>query len=184
MSIFSSLGKLLKAIFTKLLTLIKKILKAIWPILLIAAIIYFAPAAVGFLTSAGAPAWLTGSFQWIATNLTPGLMSGLEWLTSGAGSLLSKGWTAFKGLELGTQLAIVGGAAAAIAPEETADVLEEAGKTVGEVTGAVASGIGSALFSSPWVLLAAGVAVWYFFIRDENDDEVTGDRLGGPSYVA
>lgn len=170
MSILSSIGKLFKAVFSKLLKVIKKIFKAIWPLLLIIAIIYFAPVAAAFLTSAGAPLWLSGSFSWIASTLTPTLMSGLSWLSTGVGSALSSGWTAFKGLETGTQLAILGGAAAVIAPEETADVIQSAADTVLDVVGTVLGGVGSALISSPWLLAAAAIGVWYFFIRDDGNE--------------
>lgn len=172
MGLLSAIGRLFKAIFKKLLNLIKRIFKKLWWVILVLAIIWFAPAILGYLTSIGAPSFLTTAFSAIST-VTPYLTSAVSWISSGAGSLISSAWSGYKSLELGTQLAIAGGAAALIVPEETTDVIKEAGKLAGDVIGATAGAAGSIVkgfFSSPGGLALAGLGIWYFFLRDDRSN--------------
>lgn len=171
MSLLGSLGNLIKRIFSKIFDFIKKIFKKFWWVLLIIAIVWFAPTILAWLTTAGAPSWLIAGTSWVATNVTPLLVSAGTWLWSGAGSLLSAAWTGYTSLGIGTQAAIALGAAALLAPEETQQVLDDAITTAGEIVGVVTGAVGSALSKSPlvWVGLA-GLAAWLFFGSDEDDD--------------
>lgn len=158
MSIFSSLFKVVKKVISKVISTLKKIFKKIWPLLLIVAIIYFAPAIAGFFTSAGFTG-IGGIFSSIATNITPALTSFLSSAWSGIGSVASSAWAGFQSLGMGTQLAVVSGAAALIAPEETAQLVTEIGTTVGDTAGTIIGAVGKALPGWIWIGLG-GLAVW------------------------
>jgi phage-related protein len=171
MSILSSLGKLLKKIVSKILDLVKEIFKKIWPLILVIAIIYFAPVLAGYLGSAGAPAFLTNAFTWVGANVTPLVTSGLSSLWSGASTLISNGWSAFKAASMSTKLSVLSGAAALIAPEETAEFIGEAAEFVVDTATGIVGSVAGALFSNPWVLVGGAVAL-YFLLR-KNKTEIT-----------
>lgn len=167
MSLLGAVGKLFSSLIKKIFSFLKKIFKSIWPLLLIVAAIYFAPVVAGYLSSVGAPSFLTSIFS-AASSLTPTITSAASWVWSNIGSVASTAWSGFKSLDIGTQLAVVGGAAALIAPEETAEVVEEIGTAAGTVLGAVGSAVGdvvSGIFSSPWGIAALGFAAYWFFGR-------------------
>lgn len=125
MSIFSALGRLLKRIFSTIMKWLKKILGKWWLLLLVILVIYFAPAIWVWLAEVGAPAFLTDAFAWIATNMSPYLISAVDFLWSGAGSLISAAWSGYQSLGFGWQAAIALGAASLLAPEETAELISE-----------------------------------------------------------
>lgn len=167
MSIFSSLMNLIKKIVKKVIDLVKKLFKKFWPLLLVVALIYFAPVIAPFLTQIGLPT-LGSFFSSIATTVTPALTEGLSWAWSGVSKAAKSGWTAFSGLSLGTQASVVAGAAALIAPEETADLLSEVVSTVGD---GLASLI-SAIPSSVWWLAGGALALWWLWPAERGEKVV------------
>lgn len=173
MSVLSSLGKLVKAIITKVLSFLKKILKKLWPLLLVIGLIYFAPVITGWLTTIGAPSFLTSVFSALST-ITPYVSSVLSWIGGGASSIASTAWTAFKGAEFSTQAAVVLGASAMIAPEETAEVVEDVVETAGSLVGTALSSVVSAVAKSPALLVALGFGAWML---------LGGRRQQGPLFI-
>lgn len=152
--------------FKSLWAIIKRILKAIidfikkyWWIILIIVAIWFAPSISAFLASSGAPAWLSGAFTWIGANLTPTLMTVGSYLWSGAQTVGSGVADIWSGLSVGTKAALVVGASALIAPEETAAALEALSEGLGDVLGA---GVG-ALVSSPLGIVVLGALAFWLF---------------------
>lgn len=175
MGLLSAIGRLFKAIFAKLMKLIKTIFKKFWWVLLIVAIIWFAPAIAAFLTASGAPSFLVTAVNGVAT-LTPYLQSAVSWLGSSGGSFLDKTWTGFKALEFSTQLAVVGGAAALIAPEETMAVISETVSLAGEMVSAVAGAVSSSF--GPLLLGAIGL---YFLFTRRKKEETTVTVVPAPA---
>lgn len=167
MGLFSSLFKLIKAIIKKIVAAVKKLVKAIWPLLLIVAAVYFAPVIGSFFTSVGMPS-IGAFFTSTVGSLTAPMTGWLSSLWGGVTSLAGTAWTAFKGLEFGTQLAAVTGAAALLAPEETADVISEVGVVVGDVVGELVGGVASGL--PTWVWLAGAVTLFLLFSRRKEDE--------------
>lgn len=164
MSLLSSIGNLIKKILSSIVKAIKNLLKKLWPLLLIIAIIYFAPAITGFLATSGAPAWLSGAFGWIGTNVTPILTSALSSIWAGVKTVGSTAWSAYRGLELSTQASIAVGAAALIAPEETAAVISDVAELAVDVVGTVGSGLLEGLTSSTLgTVVLVGGGLWLLF---------------------
>lgn len=174
MGLLSSIGSLISKIFSAIFKFIKKIFGKFFIILLILVVIWFAPYLAGFFAGIGAPAFVVGVFETLAL-ATPYLVSAVTWLWEGGASLVSSAWNAFKGMETGTQASILLGAAALIAPEETAavvaDVLDVVGDLVVAGTGALLSGI----TSNPLLLAAGLFSIYWFFIRD-NDSSGNSER--------
>lgn len=168
MGLLSAIGRLFKAIFSKLMKLITTIFKKFWWVLLIVAIVWFAPAITAFLTASGAPSFLVSAFSGVAT-LTPYLQSAVSWLGTTGGAALDKAWTGFKALEFSTQLAVVGGAAALIAPEETMGVISETVSLAGDMVGAVAGAVSSAF--GP--LLLGAIGLYFLFFREKRQEQPT-----------
>lgn len=160
MGLFSSLFKLIKAIIKKIVAAVKKIVKAIWPLLLIVAAIYFAPVVGSFFSSIGMPSIGT-FFSTTVGSLTAPVGSWLSSLWGGVTSLGGSAWAAFKSLELGTQIAAVTGAAALLAPEETADVIAEVGTVIGDVAGTLVGGVASGI--PTWVWLGGALTLLLLF---------------------
>lgn len=185
MGILSAIGRLFKAIWNAIVNFIKKYFWIILLIIIIVCVVYFAPLIAGWLTSVGAPTWLSTAFTWIGANITPLLSTAWSGITAVAGGA----WDAFASASIGTKAAIVLGAAAAIAPEETAALIGEAGQFVGDTIGTVVTGF----VSSPFGLaVAAGLVWWFFFRKKENDvlvvpakssdekSDVTAEVIGTP----
>jgi hypothetical protein len=173
MGILSKLVDVIKKILSKLWKAIVKFVKKYWVVILILAVIYFAPMAASWLTSVGAPSWLSGSMAWIASTLTPYLTSAVGYLWSATAGLAASAWGAFASASLTTQLALGLGAAYLLAPEETSELVSEVAEVVGDVTvdliGAVASGVGSSLFSNPVVAIAGvGLLAWWLWPSSDN----------------
>lgn len=168
MGLLSSIWNLIKRIVKKIIDVVKKVLKALWPLILVVAAIYFAPAIGAWFNSAGFTT-LGGWFTSIGTSITPTLVGWLDSAWAGVASLGASTWTAFKGLSLGTQAAIVTGAAAVLAPDETADVISDVGTIVGEVGGSL---IGGAISGLPgWIWLAGAGLLFVLLSRNRNDDD-------------
>lgn len=173
MGLLSSLGKLLKAIIRAIVNFVKKYLLVIILIVLIVCAIYFAPLIAGWLTSVGAPTWLSTAFTWVGANITP-LLS-VAW--DGVAALGQAAWSAFSGASIGTKAAIITGISAAIAPEETTQVLTDVGELAADSVGSLLSGVAS----SPVGLVAIGVCAWWLFFRKKEPVVVT--TPGQPSLL-
>lgn len=156
MSFLNSLAAWFKAIFKAIFKFVTKLLKQLWPLILIIAVIYFAPVIGVWLTSVGAPAWLSSSFVWIGANITPLLTSAISSVWSGTAAVAGNAWTAFKAAELTTQLMVLGATAALIAPDETAALISDAVKTVGGVVTDVASNVAGSILTMDFL----GVPLW------------------------
>jgi Ca2+/Na+ antiporter len=169
----SSLVKLIKKIISKIIDLVKEIFKKLWPLLLIIAIVFFAPAIAGFLGSIGAPQFLVSAFTWVGSTVTPILTSGLSALWSGATSIASSGWSAFKAASMSTKLALVTGASALIAPEETAEFIGDAAEFVADTAVGIVGAIASGILSNPLILVGGALALWLLF-RNKKQEVVIG----------
>lgn len=167
MGLLGSIWKLIKKVIDVIFKFLKDIFGDLWPILLIIAVIYFAPYIATYLTSIGAPGWLTTAFTTLA-EATPSLTSAMTWLWDSGSTLASTGWTAFKQLDVGTQAAILTGAAALLAPEETEAVISDAVGLLGTGVAAITGG----LLSSPVGLALAGFAFYWVFLRDDKPREI------------
>lgn len=168
MSFFSAVWNLVKKIFSKLFSWLKEIFGDWWWLLLIIAVIWFAPAIAGWLASVGAPEFLVSAMTWIGSTMTPYVVTAGGWLWSGGASLVSSAWTAYKGLDFGTQAMLAVGAAALLAPEETEAVLEEGVDLVTDVIGTVGSAIAS---SSAFMWALGAAAIYFLFLRDTKKEE-------------
>lgn len=159
MGVLSSIGRLFKAIWKAIVKFIKKYWLLIVAIILIVCLIYFAPLIAGWLTSVGAPTWLSTAFTWVGANITPLLSTAWSGITALAGGA----WDAFASASIGTKTALLLGAAAAIAPEETADLIADVATFAGEVAGDVLGAAVGGLASSPLgFAVLAGLGIWLF----------------------
>lgn len=170
MSIFSKLWAAIRKIVSKIFTFVKKILEKLWPLLLALAVIWFAPAIAGWLTTAGAPAWLSGAFSFIGTTVTPYLTSAASWLMSGAGSLFSGAAAVWSSLSMGTKASVVLGAATLLAPEEMADLAEEVGTVIGDTIGTAGSSLAAGFATSPLGMILIGASIWFLLSRSRDED--------------
>lgn len=177
MSILSKLFDVLKKIIKTIVDFVKKFIKKYWWVLLIVAAIYFAPFLATYFASSGLTT-LSTFFGSIATNITSTVVSALDWAWSGASALGSAGLTAFKGAELSTQLAIVGGASALLAPEETADLITEVGSTVFDAVANVGDAILGAFPGWVWVA-AAGVGLYLLWPSKRSEPQTVYLENGG-----
>lgn len=185
MSFLNSLASWFKAIFKAIFKFVTKLLKQLWPLILVIAVIYFAPAIGLWLTSAGAPAWLSSSFVWIGANVTPLLTSAISSVWSGTAALAGNAWTAFKAAELTTQLMVLGATAALIAPDETAALISDAVKTVAGVVTDVTSDVAGSILTMDilgvplWGWAAGAIAIFFLSKKREPDDTVVVGDLEG-----
>lgn len=166
MGLLDSIGRLIKKIISAVFKFIKKVFSKFFVLLLILVIIWFAPYLAGFFTGIGAPAFIVTAFESIAL-LTPYVVSAGTWLWEGGASLASSAWSAFKGASVGTQASIVLGAAALVAPEETAAVVSDAVDLVADA----ALAVGGAVLKSPWVIGLIGVAGYLLFFKGKSKGE-------------
>lgn len=168
---FASIGRLIKKIFKAIFKFIAKLIKALGPLLLILAVIWFAPAIAGWLTSVGAPSFLTTSFSYLATTVTPLLQTAVSWLGSTVGRGATALWSSFSDAKLGTQLSILGGAAALIAPDEFGEVIQDAADLASDVIGTVAGAVGSSIFNSPVGVAAIAAGLYFLVGRERNNND-------------
>lgn len=176
-NVLGALWNLIKKIFSKIFKWLAEIFGDWLLIILIIVAIYFAPVIAAWLASVGAPAFMVSFFEVLAL-ATPYVTAVVDWVIGTGGSLLSAVWDGYKGLDIGTQAAIALGAAAMIAPEETATLIEESGELLSEVVSAAAG----AVFSSPWTLALAAGAVWWFFLRKKEQPVVVLQNDSGYTY--
>lgn len=170
MSVFSALWDLIARIFDSIFSWLGDFLGDWFLIILIVVAIWFAPVIAAWLTSVGAPGFLVSAFQTLAV-ATPWVQSAGAWLWEGGASLLSSAWSGFKALDVGTQAAIVLGAAAAIAPGETEKLLTEAVDLAAEIVTNTGGAVLGALSRSPVAWIVGGIAAWFLFFRDKGDRE-------------
>lgn len=157
MGLLSSIWNLIKKIFSAIFSWLADLFGDWFLVLLILVVIWFAPVIAAWLVSVGAPAFAVSFFEAISV-LTPYLQAAGAWLWKGGGQLVSTAWDAYKGLSAGMQASIAIGAAAMIAPEETAAVLEDAAAVV--ATGA--SAVFGAVVSNPVGFAVIAGALWFF----------------------
>lgn len=170
MGILSALWDLIAKIFDAIFSWLGDFLGDWFLVILIIVAIWFAPVITAWLTSVGAPGFLVSAFQTLAV-ATPWVQSAGAWLWKGGASLLSSAWSGFKALDVGTQAAIVLGAAAAIAPEETETLLTEAVDLATDIVTNTGGAVLGALSKSPVAWIVGGVAAWFFFFRNKGEDE-------------
>lgn len=177
MSVFSSLFKLIKSIVSKIVKAIVKFIKKYWVLILIVAVIWFAPVIATYLGSIGAPSWLVSGVTWISTTITPYVTSISSALWSGLSSVGGSVWSAYQSIGTGAQLAIAAGALALLAPEEFSVFADE---TLGLVIDTVSDVVGSvagAVASSPLIWLVGGGLLLFFLLRDREEDEKQASNL-------
>lgn len=167
-----NLLKVVKAILSKIFSFLKKIFKKFWPLLLIVALVFFAPALVGVLTSMGAPSWLIGGMSFIASNITPFLMTGLGWLKAGALWVFGGVTSIWGSLGLMGKVIAVIGTAFLLAPEEATDFVVDFIDDVGGVIGDV----GGAILGTPLLLIGGGAMLWFAFSRRKKQRELPLDE--------
>lgn len=172
MGLLDAIGRLISKIFQKIFDFLGDIFGELFWIILIIVLIYFAPVIAAYLASVGAPAFIVSAFEVLAL-ATPYVTTAVTWLWEGGASLVSSAWSAYSGLSMGQQATIALGAAALLAPEETAEVIEEGTKLVGDVLGQVVGG----LAKTPLGLVVMGLAAYWLFFKDDNG----GDRRYLPS---
>lgn len=164
MGILSAIWRLISKIFSVVLGWLKKLFSRFFWIILIVAIIWFAPVIAAWLTSVGAPSFVVSMFEAISV-ATPYVQSAGSWLWDKGSSLVSSAWSSFRGLDAGTQASVALGAAALLAPEETANLVSDAGGLLVDAIGT----IGGALFSNPWIMVAGGLAIYWMLLRKKDD---------------
>lgn len=169
MGILSSIWKLFKAVVKKLFKFVAAIFKKFWWVILIVAIIYFAPVIAAYLASAGAPEFLVTAFTWIG-GATPVVASIVDAAIGGAAALGGAAWAAYASAGLGTQLAIAVGASMLLAPEETMQVIADATEIVVDVAGNVLGGIAKGIGSTTWWIVG-GLAAYFLFFRGKDSDD-------------
>lgn len=189
MSIFSDIFNWFSAIFKKLLNVIVDFLKKYWVIIALIAIIWFAPAIATWLTTSGAPSWLSGTFSWIGSTITPIVAQAGTALWDGVTTFASGAWGAFTDAGFGTQLAVIGVAGMLLAPEETAKIISDVGEAAGDLIGVVADATVGAVASSPLIWIAV-LGVGAYFVLSNDDDSSSDDKetsstgnLSGNVYV-
>lgn len=166
MSVLGALGSLIKKIFQKIFAWLADVFGQLFWILLIIVLIYFAPMIAGYLASVGAPGVLVTAFEALSL-ATPYVVSAVTWLWEGGASLVSSAWSAYSSLSIGTQASIALGAAALIAPDETAKLVEETTSLIG---GAVST-VAGAFFSSPVGIAVLAGAAWWLFGRSSGSSK-------------
>lgn len=171
MGLLSSIWNLIMKILGAIFSWIGDLLGDWFLIILIIVLIWFAPVIAVWLTSVGAPSFLVSVFTSMSS-LTPYVIKAGTWLWGGASSLVSTAWSSYKGLETGTQAAIALGAAALIAPEETATLITDAADLVSTGAESILGAVVGAATSSPILLAVGGLAIWYFFFRDKSQKVV------------
>lgn len=158
-NILSSLWKLIKKIFKVIIDFISNILGDWWLLILVIAVIWFAPAIAVWLAGMGAPSWCVAAFEAISV-LTPTITSWGTAIWNGVSGAAGSAWTTFGQLTAGQQAAVALGASAALAPDETAEVLADVGNIAGEVIGSVVGGLSSTPLGS---MILVGLGVWAVF---------------------
>lgn len=171
MGILSALWDLIAKIFDSIFSWLGDLLGDWFLVILIIVAIWFAPVIATWLTSVGAPGFLVSAFQTLAV-ATPWVQSAGAWLWKGGASLLSSAWSGFKALDVGTQAAIVLGAAAAIAPEETEQLLTEAVDLATDIVTNTGGAVLGALSKSPAAWIIGGIAAWFLFFHDKDNKGV------------
>lgn len=177
MSIIGKLFSVIRKVIEKIVDFVVKFIKKYWWVLLIVAAIYFAPAMGAFFASNGM-AGLGSVFTTIGTSITPSLVQFGTWAWDGLAGLAGSAWTAFKSAELGTQLSIVGGAAALLAPEEAAELVSEVADGVGDLVGTIVDTVASVFPDWVWIAGAAALVWWLWPSSSDRTVVVEGVNNG------
>lgn len=188
MSVLSSLVNLIRALISRIWKSVWAFIKEWWWLILLIVIIYFAPAIATFLAeSTWAPVWLTNFMSWVAANVSTYVVTAVDWLISGALEAVSAAWDWYLTLGWEAELIIALGAAYAIAPEETTELVTEAAEAVGEFIVDVASAAASGLASSSlysYLLIGAFAYLGYKLITTNKSTEAEPVVAGEVSYGA
>jgi hypothetical protein len=183
MSILDDLLSAITSAIKSIVDFVVDLFTELLPLIMVVAVIYFAPAIGSWFTANGMGSIGT-FFNFIGTQITPSVVDGVSWLAQELLSMGSAAYTNFKSLEIGAQLAAVGGAMALLAPEETAVVMEEVGTTATdlivtglEVVGDASGSIVDTLLSNPLVL-GLGAGALYLLTRGSG---ATATLSGGGS---
>jgi len=171
MGIGSSIWNFFRAVLKKIFSWVADFIKRFWIIILIVLIIWFAPQIAVMLAEAGAPVFMVEAMTFVATNVTPFLVSWGTWIAEGIAHVGTQAAIWYNGLGFQAKFLIAWGAAALIAPEETAELTQEVLEKVIEiatpiletVTDAVTDvlfntplGLGFVAFGLVWLLAGRG----------------------------
>lgn len=178
MSFLSSLFDWIKAIFAKIVDFVVEFIKKYWWVIAIVAVIYFAPAIAGYLSSTGAPSWLTSAFTWVGNTLTTPLVGALSSAWTWMSGVAAAGYASFAGAALTTQLGIIAGVGMLLAPEETTELISEAAEVAGEVVYAAGSAVvsGSGL-GTVLTVGALGVGAYFLFFAGGSKSSDDGEEV-------
>lgn len=164
MGLVSSFLNMIKAAFKKIINAIIDFIKKFWVLILVVAIVWFAPQIALLLLELGAPQWLITGIGYVAL-ATPYLVQYGTLLYTGVLEFGGWAWSAYKNADLAMQFALAAGSFALLAPDETqafvSDTVETVVDVVGTVAGGVAGGIASGISNSPLgTALLVGGCVW------------------------
>lgn len=176
MSIGSSLVDWVKAVVGTIFRELVRFLKKFWPLILLIAVIYFAPIIAAWLLSSGAPSWLVTAFAWVGTTVNPLAMGLLGSVWSGVAGIGGAAWSWFRAAELGTQLVVLGMAGTLLAPEETGDLITEVGEVVGDVATSTIDSVIDAVTKAevlgvPILYWAIGGVLAYFLLTRKKQEQ-------------
>jgi signal transduction histidine kinase len=177
MGFLSDIFGWLKRFITRIVAQVVDFVKKYWWLVVIVALIFFAPSIAVWLSNTGAPLWLVNAFTFTATYATPILAS--VW----AGTLAYAGAaaTAFSTASLAVKGALVLGAIALVDEQAAGELItvgaELVSSTIGLVTAGVTTGVVSGIFSaSPLVPIALiGAATYFLYFRKKEDVTITTD---------
>lgn len=175
MSIISAFVKLLKAIVKKIIKFIIAVIKKFWWVILIIAIIYFAPYLLTTMVEIGAPEFLCTAMEYIAVELSPLVVDAVAWAVDGVVSVAATAGTAFGEAGIIVQAATVIGSCFLIAPDETTELVSEVAAGVGELLGAAVSGVSSGLGLGSWLLWGLAAFAAYKLFNSAGQAPVDGN---------
>jgi phage-related protein len=163
MSLADSILDWIKAVIEKIIAFITNFIEEYWLVLLAIVLICYAPGIGSWLTTNGF-ASLGSAFTWVGATVTQPVLSALSTVWSGVAAVGS----AFADAGLGTQLAVVAGSMALIAPEEATAVIDEAIDLASDVIGSVVGAVVSATNILPWLL--GGLGLYLIFTGDDEGE--------------
>jgi hypothetical protein len=162
--------RMIVAAILSLLSKIWAVIKQILPLIIIIVIIWFCPYIAAYLASIGAPAWLTAAVAWVGAGSVY-ISAAATWVWGAATALGVAGWSAFAAASFWTELAIVVGACALLAPEETQQMIDDAAALVVAVVDTVVGVVGDVLgISSGALLVFLALGAYLLFYPSDKDD--------------
>lgn len=166
MSLLSGIKKL----FSKIMDFLKKLLKWLGPIILVALIIIaiFFPAMWAVVVQ-----WASAAWTAVVSTVGGWLTTAWGWLVSGAKGLWSIASSWLADASFTDVLKLAAGAAVILDPEGAADAI---GSVVGGVVDAVGD-VAEALLGENWPWILAGGAAFYFLVWRKRDEGKTTLRI-------